>query len=126
MSVAPTWECERSVDVDVPVWFAWTYMTDIRNWNDPPAEFAIEGPFVEGTRGTTRMPGRPLALWTIRHVDPRRTIEGSLERAPSPTGDWIRVSERTARSRNGWNCSVIIRRSSTRSNRRSSRTWSPT
>ena len=37
MSTAPTWECQRSIDVDVPVSFAWAYMTDIRNWNDPPA-----------------------------------------------------------------------------------------
>ena len=72
------WECQRSVDVDVPVSFAWAYMTDIRNWNDPPAEFALEGPFVEGTRGTTQMPGRSLASWTIRDVEPGRgyTIEG--------------------------------------------------
>jgi hypothetical protein len=60
-------------------------MTDISNWNDPPAEFALEGPFAEGTRGTTQMPGRPLASWTIRDVEPGRgyTIEGGsfLERA---------------------------------------------
>ena len=78
MSVAPAWECQRSVDVSVPASFAWAYMTDIRNWNDPPAEFALEGPFVEGTRGTTQMPGRPLAFWTIRDVEPGRgyTIAG--------------------------------------------------
>ena len=78
MSAAPTWECHCSVDVDVPASFAWAYMTDIRNWNDPPAEFALEGPFVAGTRGTTQMPGQPLAFWTIRSVEPGRryTIEG--------------------------------------------------
>ena len=85
MSIAPAWACQRSVDVDVPVSFAWAYMTDIRNWNDPPAEFALQGPFVEGTRGTTHMPGRPLASWIIRDVEPGRgyTIEGSftMERA---------------------------------------------
>ena len=68
----PAWECQRSVDVNVPVSFAWTYMTDIRNWNDPPAEFALEGAFVEGTRGTTQMHGRTLAFWTIRDVEPGR------------------------------------------------------
>ena len=85
MSAAPTWDCQRSVDVGVPASFAWAYMTDIRNWNDPPAEFALEGPFVDGTRGTTQMPGQPLASWTIRDVEPGRayTIEGGsfLERA---------------------------------------------
>ena len=100
MSVTPTWECQRSVDVDVPVSFAWAYMTDIRNWNDPPAEFALEGPFVEGTRGTTQMPGRSLVFWTIRHVEAGRayTIEGSLERAVFLV-HWRfdPLSERTAR-----------------------------
>jgi Polyketide cyclase / dehydrase and lipid transport len=84
MSVAPAWHCERSIDVDVPVSFAWAHMTDIRNWNDPPAEFALEGPFVTGARGTTRMPGQPLLSWTIRDLEPGReyTIESSfLERA---------------------------------------------
>jgi polyketide cyclase/dehydrase/lipid transport protein len=85
VSTAPAWECQRSVDVDVPAAFAWQYMTDVRNWSDPPAEFALDGPFVSGSSGTTRMPGRPPATWTIRNVEPGRryTIEGGsfLERA---------------------------------------------
>ena len=74
----PTWECQCSIEVDVPAEFAWAHMTDIRNWNDPPAEFDLEGPFVEGTRGTTQMPGQPPISWTIRDVEPGRayTIEG--------------------------------------------------
>ena|SRR5215203_5260306 len=100
MGNAAAWECQRSVDVAVPVSFAWAYMTDVRNWNDPPAEFALEGPFVEGTRGTTQMPGRPLVFWRIRDVEPGRgyTIEGILERG----GLFVHwrfdpLSERTAR-----------------------------
>ncbi len=85
MKTAPAWECQRSVDVDVPVWFAWEFMTDVRNWSDPPAEFALDGPFASGSRGTTQMPGRPPANWTIRDVEPGRgyTIEGGsfLDRA---------------------------------------------
>jgi Polyketide cyclase / dehydrase and lipid transport len=79
MSERPAWECQRSVDVEVPVSFAWGYMTDVRNWNDPPAEFTIEGPFAAGTRGTTRMPGQPANSWTIHEVDPGRgyTIHGA-------------------------------------------------
>jgi len=78
MRHAPMWECQCSIEVDVPVAFAWAHMTDIRNWNDPPAEFGLEGPFVEGARGTTRMPGQPPIHWTIRDVEPGRayTIEG--------------------------------------------------
>ena len=75
-------------------------MTDIRNWNDPPAEFALEGPFVEGTRGTTQMPGQPLAFWTIRGVEPgcAYTIEWLLERAVLLVRwRFDPLSERTAR-----------------------------
>jgi hypothetical protein len=70
--MAPAWECQRSVDADVPVLFAWTYMTNISNWNDPPAEFSLDGPFAAGARGTTRMPGQPARGWVIRDVDPGR------------------------------------------------------
>jgi Polyketide cyclase / dehydrase and lipid transport len=70
MSVTPVWDCQRSVDVDVPVAFAWQYMTDVANWSDPPAEFTLEGPFAAGTPGTTRMPGRPDRDWTIQDVTP--------------------------------------------------------
>ena len=102
MSIAPAWECQRSVEAEVPVSFAWAFMTDISNWNDPPAEFALEGPFVEGMRGTTQVPGRPLASWTIRDVEPGRgyTIEGGsfFERAVILV-HWRfdPLSERTAR-----------------------------
>ncbi len=80
MSTEAAWICERSVDVDVPASFAWHYMTEVRNWNDPPAEFSLEGPFTAGARGTTHMPGRPAIHWTIESIDPGRayTIRSSL------------------------------------------------
>jgi Polyketide cyclase / dehydrase and lipid transport len=85
MTIEVAWECQRSVEADVPVSFAWQFMADLRNWNDPPAEFTLDGPFANGSRGTTRMPGRPPASWTLRDVEPGRgyTIEGGsfLERA---------------------------------------------
>ena len=79
MSTPPAWECQHSVDVDVPQSFAWQYMSDIRNWNDPPAEFSLEGPFAAGTQGWTRMPGQPAHSWELRDVEPERgyTIGGS-------------------------------------------------
>ena len=78
MSTEPVWECQHSVDADVPLSFAWHYMTDVSNWSDPPAEFALDGPFEAGSRGTTRIPGRPTNSWVIRHVDPGTgyTLEG--------------------------------------------------
>jgi hypothetical protein len=80
MTLEAVWASERSVDVDVAASFAWQYMTDIRNWNDPPAEFTLEGSFAAGTRGTTRMPGQPTRSWTIQDVTPGRAyaIHGSL------------------------------------------------
>jgi hypothetical protein len=78
MTSAPAWQCQRSVDADVTVSFAWQYMTNVSNWSDPPAEFALDGPFVPGSRGTTRMPDQPANSWVIRDVDPGKTytIEG--------------------------------------------------
>ncbi len=79
------WECQRAVDAEVPVSFAWQFMTNVDNWSDPPAEFTLEGPFVAGARGTTSLPGQPAISWIISHVDVGRsyTIEGSelFERA---------------------------------------------
>jgi hypothetical protein len=80
MSDAPAWGCQRSVDADVPVSFAWTYMTNVSNWSDPPAEFSLDGPFAAGSRGTTQMPGQPTRGWVIRNIDPGRayTLETTL------------------------------------------------
>ena len=90
MSSAPVWTCHRSVDVDVPVSFAWHYMTDVRNWSDPPAEFTLDSPFAAGTRGTTRMPGQPANSWTVHDVEPGRayTIHGSLSQNASLLCHW--------------------------------------
>ena len=90
MNSEPDWTCQQSVDVDVPVTLAWEFMTDIRNWSDPPAEFALEGPFAPGTRGTTTMPGQPANSWMIRDVDPGRgyTIVGALDDNASLIVHW--------------------------------------
>lgn len=78
LNSAAAWEIHCSVDVDVPVSFAWQYMTDVRNWSDPPAEFGLEGPFASGSLGWTRMPGQPALSWMLRDVEPERayTIGG--------------------------------------------------
>ena len=70
MRAAPVWTCERSIEVDVPAAFAWQYMTDVRNWDDPPATFELDGPFADGARGITRMPDQPPLFWTICDIDP--------------------------------------------------------
>src|SRR5262249_35830022 len=89
-SFGPVWTCQRSVDVDVAASFAWHYMADVRNWNDPPAEFTLDGPFAAGGRGTTSMPGRPPVYWTIATVDPGRayTIQTALSDGASMRFIW--------------------------------------
>jgi hypothetical protein len=61
---------EYSIEVDVSVAFAWRFRTDVANWNDPSATFQLDGPFAQGTRGTTQMPGQDPVLWFIKHVVP--------------------------------------------------------
>ena len=74
---------EHSVEADVSPAFAWTFRTDVANWSDPPATFVLEGPFVEGSRGTTLLPGQEPVRWRIREVLPGRSfvIEMPLDRA---------------------------------------------
>ena len=61
---------EHSIEVQVSPEFAWKYRTDIANWNDPPARFVLDGPFIAGSRGTTVLPGQEPLHWSIREVRP--------------------------------------------------------
>jgi hypothetical protein len=61
---------EHSVEAEVSLEFAWKYRTDIATWNDPPATFLLEGPFIAGSCGTTLMPGQQPLHWNIREVQP--------------------------------------------------------
>jgi hypothetical protein len=65
-NVACRLEC--SVEADVSPSFAWNWRTDIRNWDDPPADFQLDGPFAAGSWGTTRLPEREPMRWQIRDV----------------------------------------------------------
>ena len=81
----PAWACQCSVEVNVPLRFAWAFLTNVANWVDPPAEFELHGPFAPGTRGTTRMPGQPPRSWIITDVQPESlfTTEMLLEEGAS-------------------------------------------
>ena len=59
------------------------YRTDITTWSDPPATFMLAGPFVEGTQGTTLIPGQDPLTWWIRdiHTGSSFAIEMPLDRA---------------------------------------------
>jgi hypothetical protein len=63
------WETVHSVDSHVSLPFAWAYMTNVANWDDPPATFELEGPFTAGSRGITRMPGQEPRHWHVAQVN---------------------------------------------------------
>ena len=77
------WQREHSVETDASPTFAWSYLTDVRNWDDPPAQFALDGPFAAGSQGTTLMPGQEPVRWCISDVQPGQsyTLETQLEGA---------------------------------------------
>src|SRR6266849_5029738 len=76
-------EIEHSVETSASPAFAWTYMSNVANWDDPPAKFKLDGPFAVGSRGTTQMPGQEPQHWQLREVEPMKyyTVEFPLERA---------------------------------------------
>ena len=77
------YQVEHSVEAPVRPSFAWDWRTDVKNWDDPPAQFQLDGPFAAGSWGTTRLPGQEPLRWQIRDVQPRRSfvIEMPLDRA---------------------------------------------
>lgn len=79
----PACQLEHSVEADVSPSFAWNWRTDVKNWDDPPARFQLDGPFASGSCGTTVLPGQAPLHWRIRDVQPGRSfvIEMPLDQA---------------------------------------------
>src|SRR5262245_51797791 len=65
---------EHSVEAAVSPSFAWSWRTDVGNWADPTAQFELDGPFANGSWGTTRFPGQEPMRWHIRDVRPGRSF----------------------------------------------------
>jgi hypothetical protein len=63
-------QLEHSVEAEVSLSFAWSWRTDINNWDDPLAQFQLDGPFASGSWGTTLLPGQEPLRWQIRDVRP--------------------------------------------------------
>lgn len=74
----PAWEFEHSVECNAPREFCWSYWTNIANWDDPPATFSLEGPFEDGSRITTELPGQTLVS-VIRNVETGHAATIELE-----------------------------------------------
>jgi len=77
------WQRGYSVQTIASPEFAWAYMTDVAHWDDPPAQFRLEGPFTTGGHGVTEVPGQPSRFWRLQDVRPieRYTIDVALDRA---------------------------------------------
>lgn len=77
------WQIEHTVEAEVSATFAWNFWSNVSNWDDPPAEFVLDGPFAAGSVGTTRIPGQDPIQWRIRDVlaGACATIEIELDRA---------------------------------------------
>jgi hypothetical protein len=77
------YQVEHSVEVPVTPAFAWDWRTNIKNWDDPPAQFQLDGPFAAGSWGATRLPGQEPLRWQIRDVQPGKSfvIEMRFDRA---------------------------------------------
>jgi hypothetical protein len=58
-------------------------MTNVANWDDPPATFELDGPFAAGSRGTTHIPGQEPRHWHLREVTPITSyiLEMAFDRA---------------------------------------------
>src|SRR5215471_6035979 len=77
------YQVEHSVEAPVSPAFAWAWRTDVRNWDDPPAQFQLDGPFATGSWGATLLPDQEPLRWQIRDVQPGRsfTLEMLLDGA---------------------------------------------
>jgi hypothetical protein len=81
--VDPVWEMRYAAEADADLEFAWNYWSNVRNWDDPPARFELEGAFADGARGSTWV-GEELTMhWVVRNVKAGEsaTIEVQLDGA---------------------------------------------
>ena len=93
-------QLQHSLEVEVRPSFAWALRTDVTSWEDPPAEFQLDGPFASGSWGPTLLPGPDPMRWQIRDVQPGKSfiIDVPLDRALL-SFEWVfePVSERRTR-----------------------------
>jgi hypothetical protein len=83
-------QLQHTVEVEVKCSFAWDWRTNVANWDDPPAEFQLDGEFVSGSWGSTKIPGQELIHWQLRDVRPGQffAIDMSLDGAVL-TFEWV-------------------------------------
>ena len=81
------WVFEHSTECKADKNFAWKFWTDVSNWEKLEGKkvewIKLNGPFAEGTVGTTKMLGQEPHQWKISKLTPfeTATIEMSLDGA---------------------------------------------
>ena len=77
------WAITHSVETNASPAFAWHYLTNIANWDDPPAEFAFRRTVRYRVAWGHAVAGQEPLHWFIREVTPPNaaTIEMSLDGA---------------------------------------------
>ena len=65
------WEFQHSVETTASRDFAWSFWTDVSNWAfDTSVEWVkLDGPFISGTKGTTKSPELDPVQWTLIEVE---------------------------------------------------------
>ena len=75
----PVWQFEYAIDCNATRHFVWDYWTNISNWDDPPAEIRLDGPFAPGSRFTTKLPEQEPLYSVIRSVTAQREATIDLQ-----------------------------------------------
>ena len=80
----PAWQFEHSAECKASKSFAWSFWTDVSNWERLEGKavdwIKLDGAFIEGTTGVTKMPGQEPQAWKIVQLNPKQsaTIEMTL------------------------------------------------
>ncbi len=81
------WQFEHSVECHSNKSFAWSFWTDVSNWERLEGKavewIKLDGTFAVGSSGATKTPGQDPHYWEITQLDPEcsATIEMPLEGA---------------------------------------------
>lgn len=77
------WEIGHSIHSETSLSFVWAYMTEVSHWDDPPATFHLDGPFLAGSHVTTRISGQESCRWQLLEVSPLKSyvLKMELDRA---------------------------------------------
>lgn len=67
------WEFEHAVECNANRTFAWSFWTDVSNWQriegEAVDEIVLDGPFEVGTHGQTKAPGQEPRNWRISEIN---------------------------------------------------------